>query len=148
VLTAGTKYYIEALHKEGIESDHLAVGWQLPNGSFERPIPGIRLIPLGTSGASEDVFLIEEHASDDELKIYPNPSRRNETIHLSGFEKESSHLSIEVISLAGQTILKSTFDCSECDREELSLDNNLSPGFYLVSVTTNKKRTVKRLLVR
>jgi beta-mannanase len=44
-LTAGQKYYIEALHKEGGQGDHLAVGWQLPNSSQERPIPGIRLSP-------------------------------------------------------------------------------------------------------
>lgn len=49
-LTAGQKYYIEALHKEGVGSDHLAVGWQLPDGSFERPMPGIRLMPFENSG--------------------------------------------------------------------------------------------------
>ncbi len=44
-LEAGRKYYIEALHKERTGSDHLAVGWQLPNGEFERPIPGARTAP-------------------------------------------------------------------------------------------------------
>ncbi|MCW3078466.1 MAG: hypothetical protein JWO32_3075, partial [Bacteroidetes bacterium] len=47
-LTAGQKYYIEALHKEGGQGDNLSVGWQLPNGSLERPVPGIRLLPFGT----------------------------------------------------------------------------------------------------
>ncbi|HEX8515981.1 MAG TPA: metallophosphoesterase [Bacteroidia bacterium] len=45
-LVAGQKYYIEALHKEGAQGDHLAVGWQLPNGAQERPIPGMRLLPF------------------------------------------------------------------------------------------------------
>ena len=45
-LTAGVKYYIEALHKEGGQGDNCAVGWQLPNGTFERPIPGSRLSPF------------------------------------------------------------------------------------------------------
>lgn len=44
-LVAGRKYYIEALHKEGAGGDNLAVGWQLPDNSMERPIPGKRLIP-------------------------------------------------------------------------------------------------------
>src|SRR5690606_13246857 len=44
-LVGGQKYYIEALHKEGVGSDHLAVGWQLPDGTMERPIPGNRLLP-------------------------------------------------------------------------------------------------------
>ena len=45
-LVAGQKYYIEALLKEGTGRDHLAVGWRLPGGSEEMPIPGSRLIPF------------------------------------------------------------------------------------------------------
>lgn len=46
-LTAGQKYYIEALQKEGVGGDNLAVGWQLPDGTFEGPIPGSRLSATG-----------------------------------------------------------------------------------------------------
>ncbi|MCE9538931.1 MAG: SBBP repeat-containing protein, partial [Bacteroidetes bacterium] len=46
-LIEGTKYYIEAIHKEATEGDNIAVGWQLPSGVFERPIPGTRLSPYG-----------------------------------------------------------------------------------------------------
>jgi PA14 domain-containing protein/von Willebrand factor type A domain-containing protein len=42
-LLAGQKYYLEALHQEGSGEDHLAVGWQLPDGKTERPIPSSRL---------------------------------------------------------------------------------------------------------
>ncbi len=42
-LEAGKAYYIEALHKEGGGNDNLAVGWRLPDGKEERPIPGSRL---------------------------------------------------------------------------------------------------------
>jgi hypothetical protein len=45
-LVAGQKYYIEALHKEGGGEDHLAIGWQMPEGTYERPIPGNRLLPF------------------------------------------------------------------------------------------------------
>ena len=44
-LTAGVRYYLEALHKEGGGGDNLAVGWTLPSGAQERPIPGTRLTP-------------------------------------------------------------------------------------------------------
>ncbi|MBC7486993.1 MAG: T9SS type A sorting domain-containing protein [Cytophagaceae bacterium] len=44
-LTAGQQYYIEVLHKEGGGDDYLAVGWQMPTGAFERPIPAVRLLP-------------------------------------------------------------------------------------------------------
>jgi hypothetical protein len=35
-LTAGKKYYVEALHKQGVGTDNIAVGWQLPDGTMER----------------------------------------------------------------------------------------------------------------
>lgn len=44
-LEQGKRYYIEALHKEGGGEDFVAVGWQLPDGKMERPIPGNRLAP-------------------------------------------------------------------------------------------------------
>jgi hypothetical protein len=49
VLTAGRRYYIEALQKEGGGQDHLSVGWTLPDGTDERPIPGTRLSPWSTA---------------------------------------------------------------------------------------------------
>lgn len=39
-LQAGERIYLEARHLEGSGGDHLAVGWQLPDGTFERPIGG------------------------------------------------------------------------------------------------------------
>lgn len=44
-MEAGKLYYIEALHKEGSQGDHVSVGWQMPGGALERPIGGNRLIP-------------------------------------------------------------------------------------------------------
>ncbi|WP_081670898.1 S8 family serine peptidase [Sporocytophaga myxococcoides] len=46
-LVGGKTYYIEALHKQGASNDNLAVGWQLPDATLERPIPGSRLSPFG-----------------------------------------------------------------------------------------------------
>lgn len=45
-LEAGKRYYIEAIHKEGMQGDNLAVGWQLPDLTFERPVPASRLSPV------------------------------------------------------------------------------------------------------
>ena len=42
-LTAGKRYYIEALMKEGGGGDNLAVRWQLPDGTIEEPIPASRI---------------------------------------------------------------------------------------------------------
>jgi hypothetical protein len=47
LLTAGQRYYIEALQKEGGGGDNLAVRWRLPNGAIEEPIPNNRLLVYG-----------------------------------------------------------------------------------------------------
>jgi hypothetical protein len=44
-LERGRTYYLEALQKEGGGNDHVLVGWRLPDGTLERPIPGARLVP-------------------------------------------------------------------------------------------------------
>lgn len=54
-LIAGGKYYIEVLHKESTGGDNLAVGWQLPGGILERPIPGTRLSPYSTTSPAADL---------------------------------------------------------------------------------------------
>lgn len=57
-LVAGRRYYIEALHKQGVGADHVAVGWQLPGGALERPIPATRLSPFNAQGLVE-VFITD-----------------------------------------------------------------------------------------
>ncbi|HWN96079.1 MAG TPA: immunoglobulin domain-containing protein, partial [Methylomirabilota bacterium] len=37
-LEAGRRYYLEALHSAGTGDDAFAVGWKLPNGTFEQPM--------------------------------------------------------------------------------------------------------------
>ncbi|MGZ3899911.1 MAG: PQQ-dependent sugar dehydrogenase [Bacteroidia bacterium] len=54
-LVGGVKYYIEAIHHEGTQGDNLAVGWELPNGTLERPIPGSRLSPPYSTGQSNGI---------------------------------------------------------------------------------------------
>ena len=44
-LTAGRRYYIEVLQKQGIGPDHLAVAWKRPDGKLE-VIPGDCLSPF------------------------------------------------------------------------------------------------------
>ncbi len=46
-LVAGKRYYIEVLQKQGGGGEHVAVGWKLPGGVQERPLPPSRLSPYG-----------------------------------------------------------------------------------------------------
>ncbi|HEX8378661.1 MAG TPA: PA14 domain-containing protein [Pedobacter sp.] len=54
-LQAGTRYYLEALHKEGIFGDHLSVAWILPDGQLEAPISGSRLSPFTPLAGSQTI---------------------------------------------------------------------------------------------
>ena len=45
-LTAGQAYYIEARHKEGTSTDHVAVAWTGPGITTRQVIPGIYLAPF------------------------------------------------------------------------------------------------------
>ena len=44
-LEGGKTYYVEVLHKAGSGANHVSVAWQLPDGTFEGPIPATRLTP-------------------------------------------------------------------------------------------------------
>lgn len=43
-MQAGQPRYFEVLHKEGSSEDYLVIGWELPDGTLERPIPGTRIM--------------------------------------------------------------------------------------------------------
>jgi hypothetical protein len=51
-LQARHPYYFEMLHKQGGGEDHCSVGWQLPDGTMERPIPGTRLASYDAQSVS------------------------------------------------------------------------------------------------
>ncbi len=50
-LAGGGRYYVEAIMQQGTGGDNLTVRWQLPNGTYEDPLPsfsaaGTRMIPF------------------------------------------------------------------------------------------------------
>jgi hypothetical protein len=55
-LTAGQKYFIQVMQKQGTGPSYLAVGWTLPNGQVEAPIPGSRLIPYKATAAVLPIY--------------------------------------------------------------------------------------------
>ncbi|MER2996722.1 PA14 domain-containing protein [Pontibacter populi] len=71
-LEAGKRYYIEVLHVEGKGEDNVAVGWQLPDGTLERPIAGNRLSTMGTT-ATPPPTTTTPPTESVEPTTYPNP---------------------------------------------------------------------------
>jgi chitodextrinase len=164
-LVQGRRYYIEALHKEGVGSDHMAVGWQLPNGNLERPIPGSRLSPSQaqtmamTSFAAEPMMMESGTMTDDTseniestLQVFPNPAQSDiPALTISGYGKGNQSFTgtVEVQRITGETVYSSDFSCGgNCDGYSIPVNGELTPGLYLINVTTNGSRMSKRLLVK
>jgi hypothetical protein len=158
-LTAGTKYYIEALHKEAAGNDHVSVAWRfVVDGTFEGPIPGNRLIPFSTQSSSsammvsssdtgKDEMLMSVEESD-EVYVYPNPtSSRQITVSLGNLQAVSNPR-VEIISTSGKIVQAANVDCDGCASIDLTLDNNVTSGLYLVNVVMNQRRVTKKLQVK
>lgn len=71
-LEAGKKYYIESLHKEANGDDHIAVGWQLPDGTLERPIAGQHLSPVEVATIQAGTLVFD--GLDDRATIPAHPA--------------------------------------------------------------------------
>jgi hypothetical protein len=89
-LTAGNRYYIEALHKQGVGTDNLAVGWQLPDGTMERPIPGSRLSAAAAMENSVPLVSID-HPRDGETFNPPT----NVSFNVTGSDSDGSIVKVE-----------------------------------------------------
>jgi photosystem II stability/assembly factor-like uncharacterized protein len=154
-LVAGTQYYIEALHKEGSGNDHVAVGWQLPNGTFERPIPGTRLSPFETTaavayGSSIETFEVQAGQDDGELSVYPNPFKHGAlTLVLpDDFAPATRDVKVEIVDVHGQLIFTINSKLEE-NSNTVSFDiaKPLANGFYMVNAVIERRRYLRKFIV-
>ena len=122
-LEAGQQYYIEAFQKEHEGLDNLAVGWQWPNGTLERPILGAHLSPYTgatTEGVNDpgDVTnndavapsanSINRATSEVSINIYPNPATNAVNVEVSSFIGKD--ISMMVTNSFGQPIYQQAHD--------------------------------------
>jgi hypothetical protein len=151
----------------------MAVGWQLPNGTLERPIPANRLSPFesqtmamtafggeatmmqtGTSDMQEENVMMAETSESDEalLEVFPNPASSGVdglTISGHGGAHESFDATVEIQHITGEVVYSRQFSCEgNCGEYVLPVDPQLTPGVYLVHLISNGKRSSKRLLVK
>jgi ELWxxDGT repeat protein len=149
-LVQGQRYYIEVLHKEGSGADHVEVGWDLPQGTQERPIPGNRLIPFDDPSSSMTMFskgleFIPEDNND--VSFYPNPvvSGKQLTISLPG--EVSANLAIDIISVTGVSVQNEKL-VNASNEIVIDLKPSISPGIYLITVSDNKRRWLNKVQIK
>lgn len=136
-LEKGKHYYIEALMKKDRGPDHLAVGWQLPDGTMERPIQGNRLSPF-----TNQTFQVSGQAAmsgsnkfvTEDAFAYPNPFKETITLELGA---EMLHLQeVKLINYAGQTVYSNSSPEPEGRKLTIKLSSaNIAPGLYFLKLT-------------
>jgi hypothetical protein len=140
-LQAGRKYYIEALHKESLYGDNLAVGWQSSPTSPIEVIPGANLSPyLPTSAAR--MAAREELTESFTSEVYPNPFDDKLTIQTQA----EGTLQVSLLDALGRNVYQATH---QNQASELVIDLSkaqLKAGMYLLQLqTTDGKRHITRV---
>ncbi|QHT66389.1 T9SS type A sorting domain-containing protein [Rhodocytophaga rosea] len=141
------RYYIEALQKEGTGGDNLAVGWQLPSGTLERPIPGTRLSPYIAPALT---ITGSKHRSVDpnfDIIAYPNPFSKQ--VKLSFTMPEPGDVLVEIYNGQGTTMDRIVEQKKETGAVcTLEFDGSHLPnGLYFVRVTTKRYLSIKKLIM-
>lgn len=132
-LVAGQRYYIEALHKEATGGDHIAVGWQLPDGTLERPIPGTRLSPFGSGGAriaAHETAAVPQEESEVARRfgLHPNPVK--DVLQLEGVGDATD---IRIYNVQGIPLI-------HANGGSISVNTSgLSPGIYFLVLKDGAK---------
>ncbi|RPD45038.1 T9SS C-terminal target domain-containing protein [Hymenobacter sediminis] len=147
-LTAGRRYYVEALHKEQGGGDLVSVAWQLPNGTMEGPIPGSQLAPYTSSTASLSATATSEMraagpasevartAEGATLAVAPNPVVTSSEVTFR--PTTTGPATLAVYDLQGQMVrqlLVGTVEAGVTQRVTLHAQG-LPTGVYLVRLTT------------
>lgn len=150
-LEAGRSYYIEALHKQGVGGDHLAVGWRLPDGTVERPIAGSRLSPFtsahaGLAGAPARASR-EENAG--ELQVFPNPvSSEKVNIILENVFEGPGIMELTIRQQNGTLEYHEKVNCAGDCSTAITADHFPAPGLYFLQIKIGERVFMRKLVVR
>jgi hypothetical protein len=145
-LVAGQRYYIEALVKEGFGNDNLAVGWQLPNGTLERPIPGNRLIPFGGSsriGVEENILLLEE--TSNPVQLYPNPNQGK--VNLRYYLAKGEKANLTFVNVGGNIITQKTLVGEGVWKQDQTDLTSQPSGTYSLRFEAEGKLITRKFLI-
>ena len=140
-LQAGTSYYVEARMKEASGRDHLAVGWQLPGGAMERPIPGSSISTVTGDFSTSTQSL----ALGGTLGLHPNPALGDVTIELD-YPGSSARGQLSVWSLTGNSVYRQSLPIvSGRNRLRMERPVGIARGLYLLRLETPEGIWVSRL---
>ena len=155
-LVKGARYFIQTVHKAGTGFDHLSVGWVLPGGVFEAPIPGSRLSPFHSTSA--DTTAPQEFTAAMKtataahqpagsslegltVTVSPNPSPA-EFILLTASNSEAT-LSLKVLDITGRMVEVKTRLAAN---GTIHLGGTYPAGIYIAELTQDNKKIRFKLI--
>ncbi|CAN5916208.1 hypothetical protein BH24BAC1_BH24BAC1_19510 [soil metagenome] len=149
-LVQGQRYYVEALHRELGGVDHLSVGWRLPDGALQRPIPGTHLIPFAapmymmTTAVGHSQGL---GTGSGRLEAYPNPF--SDQVSIDFTLPEAGRVSLQVFDVKGglvETLFEGEAGAGSAHRYAFRAGDHRS-GVYICRLSYGKQVIHKRLVV-
>ncbi|THU34206.1 T9SS type A sorting domain-containing protein [Niastella caeni] len=144
-LVAGQKYYIEALQKDGGGPDHLAVGWQLPTGGMERPIPGNRLLPFAATPANQSAAGTSAALTEAVFKNFPNPFSQTTTIEFNLTKKE--RVSLVLYDIQGNKVADIYHGNLGAGKHTIPFNaQRLTPGNYICRLITKERSATIKMI--
>jgi hypothetical protein len=151
-LTAGTRYYIEARHKQAWGAGFVAVAWRLPSGVAQEPIPGAQLSPFGatvanrgTNGSSQPATGVSSSAT--ELTVYPNPFTQQATVQFD--LAKAGSVSLAIYDLQGKLVrqlYKGEGEAGVSQRFTVEAQG-LSSGLYMLRLVTAQNVLTQKLML-
>ncbi len=145
-LVKGGKYFIQVLHKEGINSDHISVAWQLPSGGTENPIPGTRLSPAPSNSLrDEEMDAFMELNASEELIVSPIPASNQ--INVGFYSNAGGNTEVSLKDALSNEVLKTKFDALSGQNSFQIELNGLKAGLYYVTVSSPEGNRTKKIIV-
>ncbi|WP_276500148.1 T9SS type A sorting domain-containing protein [Terrimonas pollutisoli] len=142
-LTAGQKYYIEVLHKEGTGGDNVAVAWQGP-GITQQVIAGSYLspfVPGGTGSRMSSAQGTAANINEDAISLYPNPAGKGRfTILLPEISKDAV---VKIYDSQGRMVYEKIAQ----GNNKIEIDSRLKTGLYIVRINSEAFSFTKKLIV-
>ena len=151
-LVKGARYYVETLHKQATGANYLSVGWVLPNGVGEGPIPGNRLSPYAAAGAGQAIqdfstamqklnVLDLQTVKALQVTATPNPSSSHFTLVTRS--NSNNALTIMVTDVAGRVVEKKL---NVAANGTVQLGHSLPTGIYFVEVRQGDQKQNLKLI--
>jgi len=153
-LQANTRYYIEALHKEGTGGDNLTVGWLTPGASVITIIPGSVLSPVTSATTAAALLTSSKPTLESDLRqgvgntfqSYPNPFTNKVTLAFS-FPQEEEY-TVKIYHASG-TLVKAFKSGKAAANALVQLEwatEKIATGLYLVRLETKSGVQTIRLV--